>query len=152
MRKSKKVLKQIITEIENIPNVSIVCARVGISRQTYYRWLRTDAQFAENVTDAMVIGNESICDMAEGKMVELVRAGDFRALKHILDNRHREYKKPRDPRWYKEKPKQKSPESNNKIMFVDFSDPSGIKAPPIGFDSPEEPHSQSAPQTHDQQE
>ena len=118
MRKSKKLLKQIIAEIEKMPNKSYVCQRLSISRQTFYRWLNDDVDFAGDIEEAIRIGNESMCDLAESKIIEKVKEGDFRAAKYILDNKHKDYKRPRPDNWFQQghqKP------SDNKIVFVDFS-------------------------------
>lgn len=119
MRKSKKLQKQIIAELENLPNKSYVCQKLGISRQTLYRWSKEDIDFAVTIDDAIRIGNESICDLAESKVIELVKRGDFRAAKYVLDNKHKDYKRPRSDNWYQiehQKP------SDNKVQFVDFSE------------------------------
>lgn len=118
MRKSKKLQKLIITELESLPNKSYVCQKLGISRQTLYRWSKEDIDFAIAIDDAIRIGNESICDLAESKVIELVKRGDFRAAKYVLDNKHKDYKRPRPDNWYQiehQKP------SDNKVQFVDFS-------------------------------
>lgn len=118
MRKSKKLQKQIIAELENLPNKSYVCQKLGISRQTLYRWLSDDHDFSSDVDVAIRIGNESMCDLAESKIIEKVKEGDFRAAKYILDNKHKDYKRPRLPDWYQRENKKPS---ENKVMFVDFS-------------------------------
>jgi len=118
MRKSKKLQKQIIAELEKMPNKSYVCQKLGISRQTLYRWLSDDHDFSSDIDVAIRIGNESMCDLAESKIIEKVKEGDFRAAKYILDNRHKDYKRPRPPDWYQRE--NKNP-SENKVIFVDFS-------------------------------
>ncbi len=125
MRKSKKLLKQIIAELEKMPNKSIACQRLGLSRQTFYRWLKDDFEFAEAVEDAIQVGTESVCDLAESKVVEKIKQGDFRAVRYYLDNKHKDYKRPRPDNWYQ---MERTKPSDNKVMFVDFSggeDPEG---------------------------
>ncbi|MCU9611914.1 hypothetical protein OEK97_28820, partial [Escherichia coli] len=76
---------------------SYVCQKLGLSRQTLYRWLSDDHNFSNDLDVAIRIGNESMCDLAESKIIEKVKEGDFRAAKYILDNKHNDYKRPRPP-------------------------------------------------------
>ncbi|HMO77713.1 MAG TPA: hypothetical protein PKA42_02290 [Candidatus Paceibacterota bacterium] len=117
MRKSKKLQKQIIIELQALPNKSYVCQKLGISRQTLYRWVNDDIDFEVAIEDAIRVGTESINDLAEGKLVEKIKQGEFRAIKYHLDNKHKDYKRPRPDNWYhldRKKP------GDNKIVFVDF--------------------------------
>ncbi len=129
MRKSKKLLKQIIAELEKMPNKSYVCQKLGISRQTLYRWIEDDLDFSDGVELAIRIGNESMSDLAESKLVEMVKEGDFRAVRYLLDNKHKDYKRPRLPNWHQQEDKRPS---DNKIMFVDFGGGSDLEDDP-GF-------------------
>lgn len=118
MKKSKKLFKQIIAEIEKMPNKSYVCQKLGLSRQTLYRWVDDDRTFSSEVEIAIRVGNESICDLAESKIIERVKEGDFRAAKYILDNKHKDYRRPRPNNWFQQEHQKPS---DNKIVFVDFS-------------------------------
>jgi len=118
MRKSKKLLKQIITELEKMPNKSLVCHNLSISRQTFYRWVEDDWEFAEAIEGAMKVGRDSVNDLAESKVVEKIKGGDFRATKYWLDNKHNDYKRPRPDNWFQQENRKHVP---NEVMFVDFS-------------------------------
>jgi transposase-like protein len=60
--KKTKLAKQFLSELENNPNVAIACKRVGLSRQTVYRWRQTDTEFNKAVDEAMTLGTESISE------------------------------------------------------------------------------------------
>lgn len=52
-------------------NVSATCEASGISRQTYYSWIREDEEFAEVIAEI----DERSLDMAETKLLSAVRDG-----------------------------------------------------------------------------
>lgn len=117
MRKSKKLCKQIVTELEKMPNISLVCAKLGVARQTFYRWKLDDPDFSDEVDDALQVGYESVNDLAESKVVERIKDGDFRASKYWLENNSKRYIRPR-PSNSHHSPKVKP----NIVQFVDFSE------------------------------
>jgi len=90
-KKSRKT--QIIEALEQTPNVSSVCQKVGISRQTYYRWLEEDVNFANKVEKAVKMGDEYFCDMVENQMMRKVSDGYWPAIKYGLERRHKKYMK-----------------------------------------------------------
>ena len=83
--KKAKIAKQFLAELENNPNVAIACKRVGLSRQTVYRWQKTDISFKKDMDEAMTLGTESILDLAESKLVANVANGNQRAIETVLD-------------------------------------------------------------------
>lgn len=52
-------------------NISVACKKVGISRETYYRWCKEDASFKANCSDV----EESLLDMAETMLLKAIRDG-----------------------------------------------------------------------------
>jgi len=52
-------------------NVSACCDASGISRQTYYTWVKEDEEFAQQVHEI----DERSLDMAETKLLSAVRDG-----------------------------------------------------------------------------
>lgn len=52
-------------------NVSVACTKIGVSRETYYRWLREDKSFYMDVDDI----KESLLDMAETMLLKGIKDG-----------------------------------------------------------------------------
>jgi DNA-binding XRE family transcriptional regulator len=119
MRKTKRIIKNILEELSQVPNVSIACKKVGISRQTFYRWQKEDEEFKDKVEEYIEIGIESVSDLAESKIVEKIQQGDFKASKYWLDNNKKRYIKPRKPIEYIYHKSDKEI-IGNYIQFVDF--------------------------------
>ena len=93
MKNPKK--KQFIRQIREVPIISSVCQKIGISRQTFYRWLEEDEEFKEAVDNAKKIGRDSINDLAESSLINNIKQGNTTATKYWLSNNHGNYIRPR---------------------------------------------------------
>lgn len=52
--------------------VSAACARVGIARETHYKWRNADEDYAKAADEIL----EDAIDFAEGKLLQRIDAGD----------------------------------------------------------------------------
>lgn len=96
--KKDRTKAAIVKRLSEVRIVEIACKSVGISRATYYRWLKEDNNFAWDCEDAIRMGTETICDLAESQIVAKIRNGDFKASTYFLEKHHKEYApKPRNP-------------------------------------------------------
>lgn len=68
-------------------NISVVCSTIGISRQSYYRWLEEDEEFRTKVADAKT----EMCDTAEEVLYARGLEKDTTALIYWLKNRHPDF-------------------------------------------------------------
>lgn len=85
-----------IEQLERVPNVSLACEKVGIARNTVYRWCGEDPDFKARMDTALQSGVHSVNDLAESKLISHINNGNFRAIQYWLDNHKKEYIKPRD--------------------------------------------------------
>lgn len=118
VRKKKEVLRQ----LEETPIVSAVCAHVGISRQTFYRWRKEDSEFDASCDEVILIGTDAVNDLAESVVINHVKSGNMGATRFWLQNKHKDYIRPRP----KNLPVYVVDEKKNRIdkvqiEFVDFS-------------------------------
>lgn len=88
-------------------NVQMACRKVGIGRQTYYRWRDDDSTFKHRLISAKQRGREKGCDMAESALVGLIADKNFPAIKYYLEHNHPEYMQPVR---YREHPREKPPD------------------------------------------
>ena len=94
--KKDRTKAAIIKRLSEVRIVEIACKSVGISRATYYRWLKDDPQFERDCEEAIRQGTATICDLAESQIVAKIRGGDFRASTYFLEKHHDDYRpKPR---------------------------------------------------------
>jgi len=93
--KKNKVAKQFLKEFSEVPFVSFACQKVGVSRNTIYKWRREDPDFKREMDRAERAGTESITDVAQSKLLMHVARGMPWAIQFLLRNRHKNYAYPR---------------------------------------------------------
>jgi hypothetical protein len=82
----------LVKRLSEVRIVEIACKSVGISRATYYRWLREDQNFGYDCEDAIQQGTDTISDLAESQIVSKIKVGELRAATYWLEHHHRDYK------------------------------------------------------------
>ena len=92
--------QKFLDELENLPIVSVVCKRAGISKATIYRWLDDDPDFKKKHDRALKRGRETLVDHAESKLVKMADKEHFGAIKLILEANSKRYYRPRKPAPY----------------------------------------------------
>ncbi len=100
-KKSSKKIKAFLEQLNTVPNISVACEKVGLTRNTIYRWCKEDPEFQENVNLALSCGVDSIIDLAESKLVTHINNGNLRAIQYYLDNHKKEYMRPRSKDFWK---------------------------------------------------
>lgn len=85
-----------LEQIKTVPNITLACEKVGLSRNTIYRWCKEDPEFKERLNEASETGIESINDLAESKLITHIKNGSMQAIKYWLDNNKVDYIKPRN--------------------------------------------------------
>lgn len=93
--KKPRLTKKFLEGIEKYYNVSAVCASLGISRNTIYRWRKEDENFAKEMDTMLNHGRDAISDLAESKMVEAIKDRKSWAIRLWLESNHKNYIKPR---------------------------------------------------------
>lgn len=94
MKKYRKE-RALLEQLKTIPNVSLACEKVELSRNTVYRWCREDPEFKARLDEALESGIESVNDLAESKLIANINGGNMRAIQYWLDNNKRNYARPR---------------------------------------------------------
>lgn len=97
MAKKSRKAKAFLEEISRIPNISIACEKIGLARNTVYRWCKEDPEFQESVDIALASGNDFVTDVAESKLISLINSKvvNLRVIRYWLDNHKKEYIRPR---------------------------------------------------------
>ncbi|MDD4029718.1 MAG: hypothetical protein PHX86_08485, partial [Caldisericia bacterium] len=63
--KKHRVKEKFLQILEKTPIITYACEMCGISRNTYYKWMKEDAEFAQLVYDRMSVGIDNVNDHAE---------------------------------------------------------------------------------------
>jgi len=96
MKKIRKK-KEFLEEIRKTPIVAAVCSKIGISRQSVYRWLDEDFEFRALYKEALSQGVNNINDLAESKLIGAIDRSEPWAIKYWLESNNQKYLRPRLP-------------------------------------------------------
>lgn len=86
------IKKKFIKELEKYGNVSMSCAKFGINRSTYYRWVESDKFFKKISSRAIRAGRKNMCDIAEYALMTNVKEKKMDAIKYFLGHNDPRYK------------------------------------------------------------
>lgn len=119
--KKRRYEKLFLDELSLAPVPSFVCKKIGLSRNTVYRWRIEDPDFAAKMDKAMRMGTRSINDICELGIIKKAQEGDFKSMKYWLDNNKANYARPRpDDFWRKMSPPNKI--GGFRVIVVNASD------------------------------
>ncbi len=93
--KKSKLSNRFLEELALVPIVSSVCAKVGLARNTIYRWREEDLEFKKEMDKALAMGIDSGNDIAESRLIKAVQEGKPWAIRYWLDNNKKNYVRPR---------------------------------------------------------
>ena len=91
MRISKNNKKKVLELLEENPNLLRACKKTGIARSTLYRWMESDSFFRDAVRDAQEIGQDTMNDYIESKLIENARNGIPRSIEFYLRHNNTKY-------------------------------------------------------------
>ncbi|MCB9810684.1 MAG: hypothetical protein H6779_02550 [Candidatus Nomurabacteria bacterium] len=80
-----------LEEMRKIPIVTVACEKVGISRNTIYKWLKDDPEFKEKFDAASIDGIEHINDLSENQLLQLIKEKKISAIRLWLTNNHQRF-------------------------------------------------------------
>jgi len=89
--KKAKIAKQFLEELSKTPIISVACNKLGVSRQTIYKWKNFDHHFYNDVETHQKQGIQNINDLARSKIITHVNNGDLKACKYWLEKNDRDY-------------------------------------------------------------
>ncbi len=88
INRNKKIL---LEQFKKVPIVQLACEKTGISRATYYRWRQEDTDFAKKADAYLAESVDIVNDMAESKLLSLIKEGNMTAIIYWLKHRHKAY-------------------------------------------------------------
>lgn len=94
MKKTKALLNKLVEEIEKTPLIQIACDKVGISRNTFYRWMKEDKEFLYRVSEALSLGTGLVHDVAVSNVLEGIKKKDAMYTKYWLSHKHPDFRRP----------------------------------------------------------
>jgi hypothetical protein len=91
--KKHRIKDRFIEELKNIPIVQIVCEKLGVSRNTHYRWIIEDPIYRGQVALALAQGEDRVNDVAESNVIRGIQNGNMTYTTYWLGHRHEKFKK-----------------------------------------------------------
>jgi hypothetical protein len=91
MKKNKKT-NEFLEELKKIPIIQIACEKVGLSRNTIYRWKKEDKDFCGVMEQAMIEGEKLVNDMSESQVLTLIKEKNWSAISFWLRHHHPTYR------------------------------------------------------------
>lgn len=73
------------------PNLQRACKKAGIARSTLYRWMEDDTSFRDEVRDAQEIGQDTMNDYVEAKLMENIQNNNQRSVEFYLRHNNPKY-------------------------------------------------------------
>ena len=90
--KKNRVKNQFLDQLRNLPIVQVACEKVGVSRNSVYRWKNTDKEFADEMEKAIAEGDAFVNDMSENQLLTLIKEKNYQAISFWLRHRNPRFK------------------------------------------------------------
>ncbi|HVU06639.1 MAG TPA: hypothetical protein VHE10_02530 [Candidatus Paceibacterota bacterium] len=92
MNKTDKNKEILLEQFRKTPVIQIACEKTGVSRMTYYRWLKEDKEFEKLALEALAEGKLMVNDLAESQLISAIKDKNMTAIMQWLRHHHPEYK------------------------------------------------------------
>ena len=90
-KRQEKERKILLENLSKTPIIQMACEKTGISRATYYRWLKSNKKFAKDAEKAIEEGVSLMNDFAESQLISSIRDRNMTAIIYWLKHRHKAY-------------------------------------------------------------
>lgn len=90
--KKLKLKNAFLDELRRIPIIQVACEKVGISRNSVYRWKNTDEEFAKEMETALAEGEALVNDMSESQLLTLIKEKNYPAISFWLRHRNPKFR------------------------------------------------------------
>lgn len=92
--KKNRIKEKFLEELRELPIVDMACRKLGISRQSYYKWRKEDVDFFKESNEALSQGESKINDMAVSNVIRGIQNQSESYTKYWLSCRHPKFSKP----------------------------------------------------------
>lgn len=90
--KKNKLRDTFLEQLRKIPIVQVACEKVGLSRNTVYRWKREDKEFEKDMDEALAEGEALINDMSESQLLTMIKEKNWSAVSFWLRHRNPKFR------------------------------------------------------------
>jgi len=90
--KKIRIKNEFLEQLRKVPIVQVAAEKVGISRNSVYRWRNTDKKFCAEMDKALEEGEALVNDMSESQLLTLIREKNYPAISFWLRHRNPKFK------------------------------------------------------------
>ena len=90
--KKQRTKDLFLETLKKVPIVQVSCEKVGLSRNSVYRWRKEDEDFAKEMDKAILEGEDFINDISEGQLLNMIKEKSWPALAFWLKHRNPKFK------------------------------------------------------------
>jgi hypothetical protein len=90
--KKNRIKEKFLDELRRIPIVQVACEKLEVSRNSVYRWKKTDEEFSKEMDQALADGEAYINDMTESQLLSLIRDKSWPAMSFWLRHRNPKFR------------------------------------------------------------
>ena len=91
-KRMAEMKQAMLNVLKEMPIIEVAVKRIGISRDTFYRWKLEDKDFANQSQEAMAQGIDFINDMSESQLVSLIKEKKMPSIRYWLKHNHPKYR------------------------------------------------------------
>lgn len=91
MKKNKK-RDEFLAQLRKVPIVQVACEKVGVSRNSIYRWRNDDEEFRKEMEIALEDGEALVNDMSESQLLSLIKEKNWSAISFWLRHRNPKFR------------------------------------------------------------
>lgn len=84
--------KRLLLRLAKTPIVEVACKQANVPRPTYYRWRKSDEDFAAACDEAIETSSDLINDMAESQLIQAIKDQNMSAIIFWLKHHHHVYR------------------------------------------------------------
>ncbi|MBU6214490.1 hypothetical protein KGM48_01450 [Patescibacteria group bacterium] len=90
--KKSRVQSSFLAELRKVPIVQVACEKLGVSRNSVYRWRKEDDAFAKAMDEALEEGEKLVNDMTESQLLALIGEQHWPAISFWLRHRNAKFR------------------------------------------------------------
>ncbi len=90
--KKNRVRETFLDQLRKIPIVAVAAEKVGVSRNSVYKWRNTDESFRDAMDVALAEGEALVNDMGESQLLSLIQEKNWPAISFWLRHRNPKFR------------------------------------------------------------
>jgi ACT domain-containing protein len=90
--KKNRVKDAFLEQLRKIPIVAVAAEKVGISRNSVYKWRNADEAFRDEMEAALAEGEALVNDMGESQLLSLIQEKNWPAISFWLRHRNPKFR------------------------------------------------------------